>query len=256
MTRRNWLLSLDSLIRWPTLRSLFIAPVTNSLLTYFFIVPLAASVFSGLQRPVEFLGQDISFEIPFNWAVLYVGSLCYASAFSLYLGLAPEFTKRYRNYSEFQKALGGRPPLTAYLSRFWSASVRVRHKDILHNELISSGMARPLEKIELDYLYSRESGVMINTLLHFYSGDSHKRFMILVPSETCMYPQGIYVINFDEVSKDPSWEQRLFDFLSSGYSRTRPWIRLACAIFLLISYSTVAYALFSAILRTFKTIFA
>lgn len=91
----------------------------------FSVVPLLASLLSGLETPVRISIGDheisIGLGIPFAWQILLLSSLFFFLALGLYTWRCPKFIKKFHNFTEYQ-AVGHAPRWTVYEIRFLKLS--------------------------------------------------------------------------------------------------------------------------------------
>lgn len=97
---------LDGAWRWEDYRDFFNITVFRYLVLWFSVVPVLASLLSGLKPPVTLkLGNNeftLALALPFSWQLLWVSSLFFFLAIAVYRLRCPKFIRKYHDYSEYQ----------------------------------------------------------------------------------------------------------------------------------------------------------
>lgn len=92
--------------RWEDYRDFFNVTVFRYLVLWFSVVPVLASLLSGLKPPVTLkLGNNeftLALVMPFSWQLLWVSSLFFFLAIAVYRLWCPKFILKYHDYGEYQ----------------------------------------------------------------------------------------------------------------------------------------------------------
>ncbi|APE00467.1 hypothetical protein BM526_00560 [Alteromonas mediterranea] len=92
--------------RWENYRDFFTLKIMRLLIVWFALAPVVYSVLDGIQRPLNIKVGDVSYQLalklPFNWETLWLASLCYFTAFVLYLLFCPQYIKEYTSYENYK----------------------------------------------------------------------------------------------------------------------------------------------------------
>jgi hypothetical protein len=96
---------LKRLPRWERFKSFFQMAILQYLAVWFTVVPLVATLFEGIPRPLplEWHGRTAALELalPFSWEVLWLSSFFFFIGLVLYHLRCPAFVKRYNQFSDY-----------------------------------------------------------------------------------------------------------------------------------------------------------
>lgn len=93
--------------RWENYRDFFNLTVFRYLVLWFSLVPVLASLLTGLEPPIVIpIGEreiTLGFTIPFYWQILWLSSMFFFLALVLYKLRCPAFIKKYHTFTEYEE---------------------------------------------------------------------------------------------------------------------------------------------------------
>lgn len=95
-----------SAIHWQKLSPYFKLAYFRFFLSWFALAPVVVKILENFPNPlpITILGKThlVEISMPFNWTILWFGSLFYLSALVLYTLFCPSFIKQFPNFSAFK----------------------------------------------------------------------------------------------------------------------------------------------------------
>jgi hypothetical protein len=104
---------------WNKLRSIQNSKIISSTYVWLFVVPLAAKFLSKINDSIKitFDGNVYEFilKLPFSWEVFFYSSLCFVIGNVIFVVLAPELIKEFKDYGEYIGSKRNINHLTRYM---------------------------------------------------------------------------------------------------------------------------------------------
>ncbi len=123
---------------WDKLRAIQNSKIISSTYVWLFVVPLVAKLLSKINESIKITidGNLYEFviELPFSWEVFFYSSLCFVIGNVIFLVLAPELIKDFKDYGEYT---GSRRNIH-HLSRYMTEKYKLHLNNIRAKELESS----------------------------------------------------------------------------------------------------------------------
>jgi len=95
---------------WQWYKNFFNITILRYLVTWFAIVPLFVKIVEVINRvlkapKIQLILENISLSLPFYWELLWLSSLFFVIALTLYQLFCPQFIKTYNSFGDYKKRL-------------------------------------------------------------------------------------------------------------------------------------------------------
>lgn len=200
---------------WQWYRDFFSVGILRYFVVWFSLVPLAVHAFGKIPSVVPLKIGDLllvlRLDLPFNWVLLWVASLCYTLALFIFVLRCPDFIKKYSSFIKY-KDYGHSSRWLVWLSHD-VFSEGAGPWDLLKERLVKKGYAVPL-----DPAVGRVDGVAVDAeVTSFQFDSSSSRFVFKMP---IIGPNGLVLKDkTDEAEREIFWE--VFGAQSGGRWRSR-----------------------------------
>jgi hypothetical protein len=95
-----------TIFRWEEYKQFFQITIFRYLVLWFSLVPIIAGMIENLPKKIDInMGGtilQIELSLPFTWQLLWMSSLFFAIAFSIYAIRCPNFIRKYNSYKDYQ----------------------------------------------------------------------------------------------------------------------------------------------------------
>jgi hypothetical protein len=214
---------------WEHYKGFFHIEIFKYLVLWFSIVPILASILTGIPQPLNIdIGEtsfQIAFSLPFNWKTLWVSSLFFCAAFFIYTIRCPKFIKRYNSYGEYKKFGHDQRWLS------WEA------KGLLNEKL---EVRKFVERLSTKgFIETKPKGT---TIPDKQPTVERKQTVIYFEHDGRVHALGMPV--FDKNGIVPDSERGVFWEIFGRYSSSKFISRLAIVLLLLVSLGTFLSVLF------------
>jgi hypothetical protein len=132
---------------WDKLRTIQNSKIISSTYVWLFVVPLFAKLLSKINNSIKITidGNLYEFviELPFSWEVFFYSSLCFVIGNVIFLVLAPELIKDFKDYGEYT---GSRRNIH-HLSRYMTEKYKLHLNNVRDKELENSKVYEELRRL-------------------------------------------------------------------------------------------------------------
>ena len=228
---------------WQNYKDLFQITVFKYLVTWFAIVPFLAILFIKLPQEIKIdilhttIEYSFNIGLPFTWQLLWVSSLCFVSAFILYLIYCPTFIRKYNSFKDYVAMMHSPRWI------IWESKNILKNKmdipkffsRISTKKYIDSISINDFESIRNDYNKNKNK-----------SSEDFDKFGVIVEEKQTklyfLYENKAYSLGLPRLTNQPEEldqtklvEQEIFWEVFARYSASSPIIRLIILILLAIS---------------------
>lgn len=208
--------------RWEEYQEFFQLIILRYLVVWFSLVPIIASLTSQLPDPLPIklsgVTYDISLTLPFQWQLLWMSSLFFVIALSLYKVRCPNFIQKYNDFSDYSACQHHPRWLVSEIHRLLKISDEEQKKKLCER-LSSKGYIEKIEDESVETLCKEPVVEKKQTVIKFKLEGASYRFGMPV----------------DESVADENSEKDIFYELFGRYSASRWYSRLFIKICLLAS---------------------
>ena len=217
--------------RWEEYRYFFQLIIVRYLIIWFSTVPVVAGIVSQFHSPlvVEFANEvhEIELVMPFNWQLLWLSSLFFVFALSVYKIFCPKFIQEYNNFSDY-KSLGHHPRWLVWQAHKLFKKIDNRNKEKFFKRLSDKGYLEEVKKKGLSELCKKPIVARKETFMTFKVEGRAYRFGM--PTKK--------VDNENEPEKDVFYE------IFGRYSQSKKSARVIIKASLLLSFVLFLVVLF------------
>lgn len=213
--------------RWEKFRDFFQITIFRYLVVWFSVVPVLAAMFASLPQSLLIpLGESSQFTInltlPFSWQMLWLSSLFFLIAWSIYIFRCPSFVKKYNKYSDYQSYGHDHRDIVWEASRFLASNPSNIEKKKFVERLITKKYLDTVEKVTLPENIDEPIVEEKQTCMYFTF--NNKWYRLGMP----IYENGL---------PSESAKNSLFWEIFGRFSGSRPCSRVFIIVFLVISAS-------------------
>ena len=127
---------------WDKLRSVQNSKIINSTYIWLFIVPLTAKFLSKLNDSVKIMIDGNVYEfilkLPFSWEQFFYSSLCFVVGNIIFIIMAPELIKDFKDYGDYIRSGRDIKNLSKYMAKEYEGEIFDKDMEIHYADLEST----------------------------------------------------------------------------------------------------------------------